>query len=37
VESQYDCPPGPLLWGIVDNENFVPLKGKVIHISSVGE
>jgi predicted metal-dependent peptidase len=37
VESQYDCAPGPLLWGVVDNENFVPLKGKVIHISSVGE
>lgn len=37
VESQYDCVDGPLLWGIVDNENFVPIKGKVIHISSVNE
>ncbi len=37
IESSYDCVDGPLLWGVVDNENFVPLKGKVIHISSVGE
>lgn len=35
IESQYECVPGPLLWGIVDNESFVPIRGKVIHISSL--
>jgi predicted metal-dependent peptidase len=37
VESQYECVSGPLLWGIVDNEAWVPLKGKVLHISSLNE
>jgi hypothetical protein len=37
IESQYECVDGPLLWGIVNNPGFVPIKGKVIHISSMDE
>lgn len=37
IESNYTVVEGPVLFGIVDNENFVPIKGKVIHISSVNE
>ena len=37
VESQYEVVPGPVLWGIVDNPAFVPIRGKVIHIISAGE
>ena len=37
IESQYDCVDGPLLWGIVDNPAFLPIKGKVIHINSMDE
>jgi len=36
IESEYTSPPGPLLWGIVDNPRFTPLRGKKINISSVG-
>lgn len=32
VESHYSVVPGPLLWGVVGNERFVPLRGKVLHI-----
>lgn len=32
IESQYDMVPGPLLWGVVGNERFRPLRGKVLHI-----
>lgn len=33
IESNYDVVPGPLLWGVVGNERFRPLKGKVLHIN----
>ena len=33
IESQYECPPGPLLWGIVGNARFTPLRGKLLRIS----
>jgi len=36
IESNYEAPAGPLLWGVVDNTRFVPLRGKALHISSVG-
>ena len=36
IESNYDVPEGPLLWGIVDNERFVPRKGKALHLQSLG-
>jgi hypothetical protein len=26
---------GPVLWGVVDNETFVPIRGKKIDISSM--
>lgn len=32
VEHSYLCPPGPLLWGIVGNQRFRPLRGKKIDI-----
>lgn len=32
VESQYDVVPGNVLWGIVGNRNFRPLRGKMLHI-----
>lgn len=35
VESQYDVVEGPVLWGVVDNETFVPIRGKKIDISSM--
>jgi predicted metal-dependent peptidase len=35
LESKYRLPPGNLLWGIVGNPNFVPLRGKVLHIPEV--
>lgn len=34
IESSYRVPEAPCLWGIVDNPQFVPLKGKVLHIES---
>lgn len=35
IESVYDTPAGPLLWGVVDNTNFVPLRGKKVDLLSV--
>ena len=37
VESQYDVVAGPVLWGVVDNPGFVPIRGKKIDISSMDE
>jgi predicted metal-dependent peptidase len=37
VESQYDVAAGPVLWGVVDNPGFVPIRGKKIDISSMDE
>jgi predicted metal-dependent peptidase len=33
IESQYECPPGPLLWGVVGHARFSPSRGKVLRIS----
>lgn len=35
IESKYRVPTAPTLWGIVDNERFTPIKGKVVHINSM--
>ena len=35
IESQYDVVPGPVLWGVVGNERFKPLRGKVLHINEL--
>ena len=35
IESSYRVPDCPMLWGIVDNANFSPRKGKVLHLSSL--
>ena len=35
VESVYEPPAGPLLWAIVDNQNWTSIRGKVLHISSL--
>lgn len=32
IESSYEVVPGPVLWGIVGNKSFRPLRGKVLHI-----
>jgi predicted metal-dependent peptidase len=32
IERQYECPPGPLLWGVVGNARFTPLRGKLLRI-----
>jgi predicted metal-dependent peptidase len=32
IEASYELPPGNVLWGIVGNPRFVPLRGKVLHI-----
>jgi len=32
IESDYKVAPYPLLWGVVDNDDFVPHTGKVIRI-----
>lgn len=32
IESSYEPPAGNLLWGVVNNPRFVPVRGKVIHI-----
>lgn len=34
IESQYEAPEGQLLWGVVDNDHFVPSKGKAVRIYS---
>ena len=33
IESQYEVPAGNVLWGIVDNPRFTPVRGKVLHIA----
>lgn len=32
IESQYEVPAGNVLWGVINNPRFVPLRGKVLHI-----
>ena len=32
IEDQYDVAPGNVLWGVVNNPRFVPIRGKVLHI-----
>jgi len=34
IESNYATPEGQLLWGVVDNDHFVPSKGKAVRIYS---
>jgi len=34
IESDYTMHDCPTLWGVVDNESFVPRKGKVVQINS---
>lgn len=33
IEAMYEVTPGNVLWGIVDHPSFVPLRGKVLHIT----
>jgi predicted metal-dependent peptidase len=33
VEAKFECPPGPLLWGVVGHSRFQPPRGKVLRIS----
>lgn len=35
VEAQYEPPAGNLLWGIVGNRGFRPIRGKVLHIEEL--
>jgi predicted metal-dependent peptidase len=35
IESEYDLPRVPCLWGVVDNEDFRPRAGKKVNINSV--
>jgi predicted metal-dependent peptidase len=32
IEAQYEVAPGNVLWGVVNNSRFVPIRGKVLHI-----
>lgn len=32
IESNYEVTPGNVLWGVVGNKRFVPIRGKVLHI-----
>jgi predicted metal-dependent peptidase len=32
IESHYEVPQGNVLWGVVNNPRFVPIRGKVLHI-----
>lgn len=32
IESSYEVAPGNVLWGVVGNPRFVPVRGKVLHI-----
>lgn len=34
IESAYETPDVPCLWGVIDNTMFVPRKGKCVHIAS---
>lgn len=35
IEPQYEVATGPVLWGVVGNPNFVPLRGKLVNIKEV--
>lgn len=35
IEHEYEMPPVPCLWGVVDHPNFQPRAGKKINISSI--
>jgi predicted metal-dependent peptidase len=35
IESQYDTVDAPCLWGVVDNERFMPLVGQKVNINSL--
>jgi predicted metal-dependent peptidase len=34
IEAVYTVPEGNVLWGVLDNTNFTPRRGKVLHINS---
>ncbi len=34
LESSYELPDVPVLWGVVENDDFVPQRGKVLRITS---
>lgn len=34
IESQYELVPGPILFAVLDNESFVPLRGQVLRLYS---
>ena len=34
IESNYDVVPGPVLWGVLDNDNFQPSRGQVVRLYS---
>ena len=33
IDAAYETVPGHVLWGVVNNPRFVPLRGKVLHIN----
>ena len=35
IEADYEVPAGNVLWGVVGNSRFIPLRGKVIHIAEM--
>lgn len=35
IETKYEVPEGPVLWGVVGNPSFRPLRGKLINIKEV--
>ena len=35
IELHYEVAPGPVLWGVVGNPNFVPLRGKLVQIKEI--
>lgn len=35
IESNYDVVPGHVLWGVVGNTSFKPVRGKVLHINEL--
>lgn len=34
IESNYDVVDAPCLWGVIDNDSFMPLKGKLLRLYS---
>jgi predicted metal-dependent peptidase len=34
IESEYRLPELPVLWGVVENDDFVPQRGKVLRITA---